>query len=239
MIYVVGLGPGCKEQMTPRAAEALAESDVIIGYKKYIELIASDYRHKELISSPMRSEAKRCREALKRALNGETVALVSGGDPGIYGMAGLMIETAGEKTAVEIVAGVTAASGAGAVLGAPLTHDFAAVSLSDLLTPWELIEKRLEAASMADFVICVYNPGSAGRAEHFARACDVVMRHRNAKTPSGWVRNAGRDGQGSAIMPLSELRDKKLDMFTTAFIGNSSTRVIAGKLVTPRGYADI
>lgn len=236
MIYVVGLGPGDKSQMTPRAAEALEKSDVIIGYKKYIELIASDFSHKELVPSAMRNETNRCREALRRALDGKTVALVSSGDPGIYGMAGLMLETAGDMTEVEIVAGVTAASSAGAILGAPLTHDFAVISLSDLLTPWQLIEKRLEAASGAGFVICIYNPRSAGRLDHFSMACDAVMRHRSGETPSGWVRNAGRGGESSVIMPLQELRDEKIDMFTTAFIGSPSTLVIAGRLVTPRGY---
>lgn len=236
MIYVVGIGPGDKSQMTPRAAQALEKSDVIIGYKKYIELISEDFSHKELAASAMKGEMERCRCALERALEGQTVALISGGDPGIYGMAGLMLETAEGKTEVEVIPGVTAASCAGAVLGAPLVHDFAVISLSDLLTPWEVIEKRLEAASGADFVICIYNPRSAGRTEHFARACDVVMRYRSGDTPSGWVRNAGREGGRREVTTLSRLRDEKIDMFTTAFIGNSMTRVIAGKLVTPRGY---
>lgn len=236
MIYVVGLGPGGCGQMTRRALEALERCDVIIGYKKYIELIAADFSHKELVSSAMKSEAARCREALDRARGGQNVALVSSGDPGIYGMAGIMLETAAGSEPVEVIPGVTAASGAGAVLGAPLMHDFAVVSLSDLLTPWELIEKRLAAASMADFVICIYNPRSKGRPDHFARACDIVMKHRSGGTPCGWARNAGRGGESFSIMTLSELRDENIDMFTTAFIGNSSTRVIGGQLVTPRGY---
>lgn len=236
MIYVVGLGPGGSEQMTRRALEALERCGVIIGYKKYIELIAADFSHKELVASAMKSEAARCREALERARGGQDVALVSSGDPGIYGMAGIMLETASGTERIEVIPGVTAASGAGAVIGAPLTHDFAVISLSDLLTPWELIEKRLTAASMADFVICVYNPRSKGRPDHFARACAAVMKHRSGTTPSGWARNAGRDGESFAIMPLSKLRDEDIDMFTTVFIGNSSTRVIDGRLVTPRGY---
>lgn len=236
MIYVVGLGPGGSGQMTRRALEALERCDVIIGYKKYIELIAADFSHKELVASGMKNEAARCREALDRARGGQNVALVSSGDPGIYGMAGIMLETAAGREQVEVIPGVTAASGAGAILGAPLMHDFAVVSLSDLLTPWELIEKRLAAASMADFVICVYNPRSKGRPGHFARACDIVMEYRSGGTPCGWARNAGRGGESSAIMTLSELRNEDIDMFTTAFIGNSSTRVIGGKLVTPRGY---
>lgn len=236
MIYVVGLGPGEKRQMTPRAAEALEKSDVIIGYKKYIALIAADFAHKELVISAMKSEKERCREALRRALAGQTVSLVSSGDPGVYGMAGLMLETAGGAAEVEIIPGVTAASGAGAVLGAPLSHDFAVISLSDLLTSWAVIEKRLEAASAADFVICIYNPGSIGRPDHFRRACDVVMRHRNGGIPCGWVRSAGREGESSAVMTLEQLREEKPDMFTTVFIGNSTTMIIDGKLVTPRGY---
>lgn len=238
MIYVVGLGPGDRAQLTPRAAEALEKSSIIIGYKKYIELIADDFSHKELVPSAMKDETNRCREALARSLVGEVVALVSGGDPGVYGMASLMLETAGDRAAVEIIPGVTAALAAGAILGAPLTHDFAVISLSDLLTPWKLIEKRLAAVSAADFVICIYNPRSNGRPEHFSRACDVIMRHRSGETPSGWVRNAGRGGESSSVISLRELRDAELDMFSTAFVGNSSTLVIAGKLVTPRGYGD-
>lgn len=236
MIYVVGLGPGERRQMTPRAADALEKSDVIIGYKKYIALIAEDFAHKELVISAMKSEKERCREALNRALAGQTVSLISSGDPGVYGMAGLMLETAGGAAEVEVIPGVTAASGAGAVLGAPLSHDFAVISLSDLLTPWAVIEKRLEAASAADFVICIYNPGSMGRPDHFRSACDVVMRHRNGGIPCGWVRSAGREGESSAIMALEQLREEKPDMFTTVFIGNSTTMIIEGKLVTPRGY---
>lgn len=237
MIYVVGLGPGGREQMTRRALEALEESDVIIGYKKYIELIAADFSHKELVSSAMKNETERCREAFDRARAGQRVALVSSGDPGIYGMAGIMLETAAGREPVEVIPGVTAATSAAALLGAPLTHDFAVISLSDLLTPWELIEKRLAAASMADFVICIYNPRSKGRPNHLARACDVVMEHRSGCTPSGWSRCVGRDGESFSVMPLSQLRDEDLDMFTTVFIGNSSTCVIDGRLVTPRGYA--
>lgn len=236
MIYVVGLGPGDKGRMSRRALEALNKCDVIIGYKKYIELIAADFFHKELISSAMKDEAGRCRNALARSLAGQCVALVSSGDPGIYGMAGIMLEIADGNTGVEIIPGITAASSGGAILGAPLMHDFAVISLSDLLTPWEVIEKKLLAASMADFVICIYNPASTGRPGHFARACDAVMTHRRGDTPSGWVRNVGREGESFAVTTLAGLRGAKLDMFTTAFIGNSSTRIIAGKLVTQRGY---
>lgn len=237
MIYVVGLGPGGREQMTRRSLEALEESDVIIGYKKYIELIAADFSHKELVPSAMKSEAERCRDAFDRACAGQKVALVSSGDPGVYGMAGIMLETAAGRERVEVIPGVTAATSAAALLGAPLTHDFAVISLSDLLTPWVLIEKRLAAASMADFVICIYNPMSNGRPYHLARACDVVMEHRSGDTPSGWARCVGRDGESFSVMTLSKLRDEEIDMFTTVFIGNSSTCVIDGRLVTPRGYA--
>ena len=174
--------------------------------------------------------------ALELSKEGRSVALISSGDPGVYGMAGIMLEIAEGSADVEIVPGVTAASVAASVLGAPLMHDFAVISLSDLLTPWELIEKRLRAAAAADFVICLYNPASRGRPEHLARACSIIMEEKPASTPAGWVRNGGRDGESSAVTTLGELSCATLDMFCTVVIGNSATRVIDGRLVTPRGY---
>lgn len=237
MIYVVGLGPGKRDQMTQRALLALEKCDVIIGYKGYIDLIKDDFLgRKELISSPMKGETARCADALERSLAGQTVGLVSSGDPGVYGMAGIMLETADGKTDVEIVPGMTAACTAASVLGAPLMHDFAVISLSDLLTPWELIERRLEAAGAADFIVCLYNPASKGRPENLKKACEILMRNKSGGTPAGWVRNAGRDGETFGMTTLDKLSEESIDMFCTVIIGNSSTSFSAGKMVTPRGY---
>lgn len=236
MIYVVGLGPGGKEEMTPRALAALERCDVILGYRTYIDLIAPLFPNKELRSSTMRQEAERCREALALALEGHTVGLVSSGDPGVYGMAGLMLEIAGEQAEVEIVPGVTAANSAAAVLGAPLMQDFAVISLSDLLTPRELIERRLLAAAQADFITCLYNPSSRGRPHHFQWACSLLLRHRPPETPAGWVRDIGRPGQSHCVTTLGEIQKAQLDMFCTAIIGNSQTVIVAGRMVTRRGY---
>lgn len=237
MIYVVGLGPGNRDQMTQRAIDALDKCDVIIGYKAYIELIKEDYTGKaELIASPMKGEAARCQDALERALAGQTVGVISSGDPGVYGMAGIMLEIAQGKTKVEVIPGMTAANSAAAVLGAPLMHDFAVISLSDLLTPWELIEKRLNAAGEADFCICLYNPVSHGRPHHLKRAIEILLRSKSPDTPAGWVRNIGRDGEEYKITTLKEMADEKLDMFCTVVIGNSATKNEYDRMVTPRGY---
>ena len=244
MIYVVGIGPGGSGEITPRARAALERCDVILGYKTYIELIAPLFgdkdKNKDIRPFSMTREEERCREALKLAEDGHTVGLVSGGDPGVYGMAGLMFEIAGaaqSNVEIEIVPGITAASAAAAVLGAPLTHDFAVISLSDLLTPRELIERRLDAAAYADFSVCIYNPSSHGRPEHFRWACDVLLRHKSPDTPAGWVRNAGRSDTSSRVMTLGTIRDEQLDMFCTAIIGNSQTVILNKNLmVTPRGY---
>lgn len=237
MIYVVGLGPGGADQMTPRALTVLEKCDVIVGYKTYIELMRPNFEgRKELIASPMKKERDRCEEVLELALSGHTVAIISSGDPGIYGMAGIMLEVAQGKAEVEVIPGITAASSAASILGAPLTHDFAVISLSDLLTPWELIGKRLLAAAEADFVICIYNPASHGRPEHMARAAEILMRKLPADRLAGWVRNAGRDGETFGITTLGKLKDAPIDMFCTVIIGSSSTSLIDGRLVTPRGY---
>ncbi|MBQ7703369.1 MAG: precorrin-3B C(17)-methyltransferase [Firmicutes bacterium] len=238
-IYVVGIGPGGQEYMTPQAAEAIKASDAVVGYTVYVKLIEHLTEGKEVVSTAMRGEVERARIALDMALEGKTVSFVSSGDAGVYGMAGLMREVAEDHPEVEIVTvpGITAAMSGAAVLGAPLIHDFAVISLSDLLTPWELIEKRVEAAAEADFVICIYNPKSHKRREHLDRAVELIMKHRQADTPSGYVKNIGREGQESKILSLSELvGNDDIDMFTTVIVGNSQTRVINGELVTPRGY---
>ncbi|MDR3230447.1 MAG: precorrin-3B C(17)-methyltransferase, partial [Synergistaceae bacterium] len=238
IVYVVSLGPGGPGEITPRAEAALERSDVIVGYRAYVDLIADRWAHKEIIASAMKQEVDRCRRALELALSGRVVALVSSGDAGVYGMAGLMLEVAdgSPEVEIEVVPGITAACSAAAVLGAPLSHDFAVVSLSDLLTPWPLIEKRLTLATEADFVLCLYNPASRGRRDYLRRACDVILAGRDAPTPSGWVRNIGRENQTHKILPLAELRDEELDMLCTVVVGNASTKTLAGRIVTPRGY---
>lgn len=237
-IYVVGLGPGEWNQMTQRAIDVLEECDVITGYDVYVDLIRERFQHKNLISTPMKKEAERCHIAIAEALKGQTVAMVCSGDAGVYGMAGLMYEVAQqyEPIEIEVVSGITAACSGAAVLGAPLIHDFAVISLSDLLTPWELIEKRIDCAAMADFVICFYNPSSIKRHDYLKKACDIILKHRGMGTMCGFVKNIGREGETGTVLTIEELKDTQVDMFTTVFIGNSQTRNIGGKLVTPRGY---
>ena len=236
MIYVVGLGPGRKEEMTGRALAALERCDTILGYRAYIDLVRRIFPDKDLRASPMKAEVERCREALELALSGRTVGLVSSGDPGVYGMAGLMLEVAGGRTDVEVVPGVTAANSAAALLGAPLMHDFAVISLSDLLTPWNLIERRLDAVAAADFVVCLYNPVSRGRPTHLQWACDILLRYKAPETVAGWARSVGREEEKRCVTTLGQLRDAELDMFCTAIVGNIGTTVMEGRMVTPRGY---
>lgn len=238
-IAVVGLGPGAGEDLTGRARRAIEEADLVVGYTAYIALIRDQFPHKEMTSTGMKKEVDRCRMAVSAAAEGKTVAMVCSGDSGVYGMAGLIYEVAQEFPSVdiEVVPGITAACGGASVLGAPLTHDFAVISLSDLLTPWEKIERRLELAAQADFVVCLYNPRSHGRADYLQRACDILLRHKPGDTVCGFVQNIGRPGQRSVVLPLDQLRDNtEVDMFTTVFIGNSQTAVLNGKMVTPRGY---
>lgn len=239
MIYVIGLGPGGPEQITPRAHAALEKCDTIVGYKTYIELVRPIFNGcKELISSSMKKERTRCEEVLALSLSGHNVGLISSGDPGVYGMAGIMLEVAQGKAEVEIIPGITAASSSASILGAPLMHDFSVISLSDLLTPWEVIEKRLYAAAEADFVICIYNPASQGRPDHLGRAAEILMNKLPSDRIAGWVRNAGREGENYGLTTLGDLRKAPVDMFCTVIIGNSSTRVIYGRMVTPRGYSN-
>ncbi len=238
MLYVIGLGPGGKQEMTQKAIQALSGCDVVVGYPAYLDLIRADFPQKEWISTPMKQEIDRCKLALEQALAGHTVAMVCSGDAGVYGMAGLLFELAPAYPPIEIevIAGVTAACSGAAVLGAPLMHDFAVVSLSDLLTPWEKIETRLRLAAQGDFVICLYNPSSRKRADYLQRACDILLEYKRPDTVCAWVRNIGRDGEASAVLPLYQLRDTQTDMFTTVYIGNSQTKQIHGRMVTPRGY---
>lgn len=237
-LYVVGLGPGSEDFLTPRAAAALENSDIIYGYTVYIDLIKQGFSHKEMRTTGMRQEVERCRLALLAAAEGSNVSMVCSGDPGVYGMAGLILQMAPDfpSVDVEIVPGITAATAGAAVLGAPLGHDFAVISLSDLLTPWELIEKRLFACAEADMIICLYNPQSRKRRDYLQRACDILGRALPGDRVCGWVRNIGRDGEQAHITTLSELPASDVDMFTTVFIGSSTTSLQNGRMVTPRGY---
>ena len=235
-VTVIGLGPGGGADLTGRARAALEACDLLVGYTAYIDLVKEDFPDKETLSTGMRREVDRCRAAVEAALTGKSVAVVCSGDSGVYGMAGLIYEVAQEYDPIdiEVVPGITAACGGAAVLGAPLTHDFAVVSLSDLLTPWEKIEARLTAAARADFVLCLYNPASKSRPDYLQRACDILLAA--GKSPDGTVRNIGRAGEEARILTLGRLRDTQVDMFTTVFVGNSQTKVLGGKMVTPRGY---
>ncbi|WP_297716392.1 precorrin-3B C(17)-methyltransferase [Intestinimonas sp.] len=238
-VTVVGLGPGAGRDLTGRAREALERADLIVGYTAYIALIREDFPEKEMMSTGMRREVDRCRAAVEAAVSGRDVAMVCSGDSGIYGMAGLIYEVAQEYPPIdiEVVPGITAACGGAAVLGAPLTHDFAVVSLSDLLTPWDKIALRLECAAKGDFVLCLYNPASHSRPDHLKRACDILMAAgKSPDTICGYVQNIGREGEQGTITTLGALRDTQVDMFTTVFIGSTQTKLLGGKMVTPRGY---
>ena len=237
-IYVVGTGPGGISGMTYRARHAIEMCEVIAGYGFYLDLISELTAGKKLISTGMTGEVGRASAAIAEALSGKSVCVISGGDAGVYGMAGLVLELAEAhpQLEVEVIPGVTAACSASAVLGAPLTHDFAAISLSDRLTDWGTIEKRLDCAAQADFVICLYNPASKTRTDHLKNACEIIMKHRAPETPCGLVRNIERADESVSFMSLKELREAKADMFTTAVIGSSATKIINGRLVTPRGY---
>lgn len=241
-IYVVGIGPGNSEYMTPQARAAIEESDVVVGYTLYVDLVKDLTEGKEVKSTAMKQEVDRCKMALDSALEGKTVAFVCSGDAGVYGMAGIMAEVAEPHPEVEIVtiAGITAACSGAAVLGAPLIHDFAVISLSDLLTSWEKIEKRLALAAEADFVVCLYNPKSKKRHDYIDKAADIMSQTKSWDTPCGYVKNIGRDGETGVVCTLKDLKDNDdIDMFTTVFIGNSGTKIINGKLVTPRGYKNV
>ena len=235
---IVGIGPGGYEDMTVRAINAIKNAEAVTGYRLYLGLVKDLIGGKETFCTEMRGEVERCQKAAEYALSGRNVVLISSGDAGIYGMAGLMLKVLEDHPEVEteVIAGVSACQSGGAVLGAPLVHDFAVISLSDLLTPWELIEKRLAAAAGADFVIVLYNPGSHKRADYLSKACDILLQYKSPDTICGIVKNISRDGEEHRILTLGELRDTRVDMLTTVFIGNSHTSIINGKMVTPRGY---
>ncbi len=240
-IYIVGTGPGREEMMTEEALCALEQADVIVGYTTYLSLLGERFAGKEMRATPMRQEKERCRICFEEAQKGKKVALICSGDAGIYGLASLMFEIGKDypQTELSVVAGVTAASSGAAVLGAPLGHDFCTVSLSDLLTPWETIEKRLRAAAAGDFVLVLYNPSSHKRKDYLKRACDILLSVIEGSRVCGYVENIGREGTRTELCTLDALRDREVNMFTTVFIGNSGTRIINGRLVTKRGYGGL
>lgn len=240
-IYVVGIGPGAYEEMTIKAVKALEESDVIIGYTVYVDLVREYFGDKEFLTTPMRKEVERCAMAFEKAEEGKIVSMICSGDAGVYGMAGLMYEVGVRYPNVElsIIPGVTAALAGAAMLGAPLMHDFCLISLSDLMTPWEKIKARLLAAGSGDFAICLYNPSSKKRSDYLQKACEILLTVKSKSTLCGTAANIGRDGAVTEIMTLEELIDARVDMFTTVFIGNSQTKIENGKLVTPRGYQNV
>ena len=239
VVYVVGLGPGDSQFLTAQAAAALDAADVLCGYTVYVELVRPRYPGKEICATGMTKEIDRCRWALQAAQSGKAVALVCSGDAGVYGMASPLLElaTAYPGVEVEIIPGLTAALSGAAVLGAPLAHDFCVVSLSDRLTPWAVIEKRLACAAAGDFCLALYNPSSKGRADYLAKAVQILLAGGKApNTVCGTVRNIGRPGQTARLLTLAELEKTEADMFTTVFVGNAATKAQNGKMVTPRGY---
>ena len=238
-VFVVGLGPGDPQSLTAQAQSALQQAEVLCGYTVYLDLIRPYFPDKTFYSTGMTKEIDRCRWALETARSGKTVALVCSGDAGVYGMASPLLELAEQFPAVtvEIVPGLTAALSGGAVLGAPLAHDFCVISLSDRLTPWVVIEKRLAAAAMGDFCVALYNPSSKGRPDYLEKAVRILLENgKSPETVCGLVRNIGREGQSHVILPLAQLEHTPVDMFTTVFIGNAQTRELQGRMVTPRGY---
>ncbi|MHB1563624.1 MAG: precorrin-3B C(17)-methyltransferase [Leptospirillum sp.] len=241
-LLLVGFGPGSEEHLTHRARWAIEHAEIIIGYRTYIDLVRPLIQNKTIIQTGMTEEIERASQAVDLAFSGKTVALVSSGDVGIYGMAGLAYEVladrgyTGSEIDVEVIPGVTALSACASILGAPLMHDFASISLSDLLTPWEVITKRLKAAAEADFVIALYNPKSSKRVRQIEEAREIMMEVRDHNTPVGIVKSAMREGENIVISTLSDMLTHPIGMLTTILVGNSQTRIIAGKMVTPRGY---
>lgn len=240
-IYVTGIGPGLYEHMTEAAKASLADADIIIGYKTYIDIIADLIKGKEVLSSGMRREIDRCEKALELAEDGKTICLVSSGDAGVYGMAGIMLEVVEAKKSdveVVIVPGISAANAAASTLGAPLMHDYVVISLSDLLTDWAVIEKRLNCAGEGDFIVSLYNPKSKGRPHNIEAAQKILLKYKAPETPVGIVRNAKRKDESYVITSLEKMSEAEIDMFSMVIIGNSKTYITEDhlKMITPRGY---
>lgn len=234
-LYVIGIGPGGLEHMTLRAKEAIDECNIVVGYNKYIDMIKPLVEDKELFSTGMRGEEARCRKALELSKENNTVALISTGDSGIYGMAGLILQMQ-EDESVEIIPGVTASSAAGSVIGAPLMHDNCNISLSDLMTPYDLIKKRVRNAADADMIISLYNPRSKGRPHYLREAIEIIKEYRELNTPVAVVRHALRDGQEYKLFTLENFDEEVVDMFSIVIVGNSQSFIKGGKFITPRGY---
>lgn len=236
-ITVIGIGAGNVEGMTVAALKALERAELIVGYTVYCDLLKAHFPDKTFLATPMMKEIERCRMALEQAAAGKNTAMVCSGDAGIYGMASPLLELAEEYgVEVKVIPGVTAACSGAALLGSPLSCDFAVISLSDLLTPAQVIADRIEKIAMADLCLVLYNPGSRKRKNHLRRACEIVLRYRSGDTLCAVTQNIGREGESKQLMTLEQLKDWNADMFTTVFIGNASTHEVGGNMVTPRGY---
>lgn len=239
MLYVVGLGPGSKAMMTQEAREVIEQTKTIVGYATYVRLIEDMIEGKELVVTGMRGEIDRCKKALEIAQTGKDVAIISSGDAGVYGMAGLIMDLASKQDAkveIKVVPGVTASIAAAAHLGAPLMNDFCHISLSDLMTPWEVIEKRLHAAAAADFVICLYNPRSKGRPHHLRKALDIISQYKAGTTVVGIGKDVARPKEIDEITTIDDLDETMVNMTSIVIVGNKETYVHDGRMITPRGY---
>lgn len=240
-LFVVGLGPGSLIDMSPRARESIVSADVVVGYDTYITLVQELLTNQEVIGTGMMQEIDRCQKAVDLARTGKKVAVISSGDPGIYGMAGLVLElsmkiSSEERPQVEIIPGISAVGAAASILGAPLMHDFVVISLSDLLTPWEVIRKRAEMAAAGDFVIAIYNPKSTRRVTQIEEVRDITLKYRKKSTPVGIVHHATRENQSMVLSDLENFTQQHIDMFSLVIIGNSQTYIKEGQMITPRGY---
>lgn len=239
MLYIVGLGPGSKELMTEEARQVIENTHTIVGYVTYIHLIEDMLEGKELVVTGMRGEIDRCKKALEIVASGKDVAIISSGDAGIYGMAGLILELAGKMDQhidVKVIPGVTASIAAAAHLGAPLMNDFCHISLSDLMTPWDVITKRIDAAAKADFVICLYNPRSKGRPHHLRKALDIILKYKSPDTVVGVGKDVARPKEIDKVTTIKDLDETEINMTSIVIVGNKNTYVQDGRMITPRGY---
>ena len=241
-LYVVGIGPGNRESMTFSAVDALKDSNIIVGYNTYIDLIKDLIEGKEVVSNGMRKEVDRCKEAIELASKGNTVSVVSSGDAGVYGMAGLILEIISKEYSmsdfdVQIIPGVTAGNSSASILGAPLMHDYVTISLSDWLTEWDTIENRIHCAGKGDFIVVIYNPKSKSRTEYINKTQEILLQYKSPDTPVGVVRSAFREDQSVQISTLGQLSNCDVDMFSTVIIGNSKTYIDGKYIITPRGYS--
>jgi precorrin-3B C17-methyltransferase len=241
ILFLAGLGPGDHKTITTHCIAIFRNCDVVVGYKKYIELAEPFINKQEVISSGMTQEVERCNKAIQEAAKGKRVVLISSGDPGVYGMAGLALEIVNKKKwwdrfDIEVIPGVPVIHAASARLGAPLMNDYAVISLSDLLTPWEVIEKRLHHAAQSDMVICLYNPKSKKRTAHIKETKSILLQYRNPDTPVGLARNVSRKGETITLTTISKMLRFKIDMVTIIIVGNSATHVLNNRMVTKRGY---